>query len=58
MKGPDDELQTWMYLDEKDEKKKKERNEEGSSLKKKRNKHKKRREREYVGVLNRQERLP
>jgi IS4 transposase len=54
MKGPDDQLQTWVYLDEKDVKKKKRQPEEGEETgkKRRRNRYKKRKEREYVGVLS------
>jgi hypothetical protein len=49
MKGPCDELRTWVYLDEKDQTKKKEPEKEP---KRKKRKHKKRKPREYVGVLS------
>lgn len=49
-----DPLQTWVYLDEKDEKNKKRQPEEGEETgkKRRRNRYKKMKEREYVGVLS------
>jgi hypothetical protein len=56
MKGPDDQLQTWVYLDEKDVKNKKTKRQpedgEETGKKRQRNRHKKRKLREYVGVLS------
>jgi len=58
LKGEVDHLQTWLYLDEKDEKKKKQDEKEAGKKQRKRRDGKKRKEREYVGVLSNKDVCP